>query len=81
MVDAILLYSVDFGCCVVCSGTYSDVLMEDTMAENDKNKENTGKSGAETNPLKAVKTTSLPTKHEFSHDESKKNLEKRKNDK
>ena len=55
--------------------------MEDTMAENDKNKENTGKSGAETNPLKAVKTTSLPTKHEFSHDESKKNLEKRKNDK
>lgn len=31
------------------------------------------------NPMKAVKTTSLPVKHEFSSDQSAKNAEKRNN--
>lgn len=34
------------------------------------------KSSSESNPMKLVKTTSLPTKHEFASDHSKENTEK-----
>ena len=34
------------------------------------------KSSSESNPMKMVKTTTLPTKHEFASDHSKENTEK-----
>lgn len=47
------------------------------MAENENNKQNDSGNENQTNPMKAVNTTSLPVKHEFSSDNSQKNREKR----
>ena len=46
------------------------------MADNNKNKQS-NESSSKSNPMKLVKTTSLPTKHEFASDQSKENAEKR----
>lgn len=51
------------------------------MADKDNNKQNTSGNDTQSNPMKAVKTTSLPTKHEFSSDQSHNNAEKRKGNK
>lgn len=47
------------------------------MAEKDNNTQNNGGNDSQGNPMKTVKTTSLPTKHEFSSDNSHYNAEKR----
>lgn len=46
------------------------------MADNN-NKQKQSDSDTQVNPMKAVKTTSLPTKHEFASVESHKKSEKR----
>lgn len=43
------------------------------QTDANKNEKNT----AEENPMKAVQTTSIPTKLQYSEDQSKKNAEKR----
>lgn len=45
---------------------------------SDKDKKNNSGNDTQDNPMKAVKTTSLPTKHEFSSDDSHNSSEKRK---
>ena len=44
---------------------------------SDKDKKNNSGNDTQDNPMKAVKTTSLPTKHEFSSDNSHNGSEKR----
>lgn len=45
---------------------------------SDKDKKNNSGNDTQDNPMKAVKTTSLPTKHEFSSGKSHNSSEKRK---
>ena len=46
------------------------------MTEKD-NKQNNSGNDTQDNPMKVVKTTSLPTKYEFSSDNSRNSSEKR----
>lgn len=51
-------------------------MTEQNKANND-NAQNASVSDSQNNPMKAVTTTSHPTKYEFSSDQSQKNAEKR----